>query len=147
VRLPEHNPAPARLTGMDAEGTVNEFFKRIFGGDFAGAAELVADDLEYDNVPISKVYGREAFVAALEGFAKGVGDMEVETHRQTVTGNVVMNERTDKFRIGNAWATLPIVGVLELDGDGRIALYREYFDLATFEQGMAAITKGSSDTP
>jgi limonene-1,2-epoxide hydrolase len=57
-----------------------------------------------------------------------------------------MNERTDKFRIGDAWAALPIVGMFELDGDGRIALYREYFDLGMFQQGMAAITKGSSDT-
>jgi limonene-1,2-epoxide hydrolase len=135
-------PPPCSLA-MDAEATVHEFIGRIFAGDFAAAGELVADDLEYDNVPMGKVYGREALVTALGEFAKGVDDMVVEIHRQTVTGNVVMNERTDKFRVGDAWAALPIVGVFELDASGRIGLYREYFDLGTFQQGMAAITKGS----
>jgi limonene-1,2-epoxide hydrolase len=91
------------------------------------------------------VYGREALVAALEEFVKGVDEMAVEIHRQTVTGNVVMNERTDKFRIGDAWAALPIVGVLELDGDGRIALYREYFDAGMFQLGLASIAKDPPD--
>ena len=43
---------------MDAEATVNEFIERVVGGDYAGAGELVADELEYDNVPIGKNLGR-----------------------------------------------------------------------------------------
>jgi limonene-1,2-epoxide hydrolase len=74
---------------------------------------------------------------------KGVDELVFDTHRQTVTGNVVMNERTDKFRIGDAWVALPVAGVFELDGDGRIALWRDYFDIGMYQKQMAAITKDS----
>ena len=40
---------------MTAEEIVNEFTARITKLDFDGAFELVAADIEYDNVPIGKV--------------------------------------------------------------------------------------------
>jgi limonene-1,2-epoxide hydrolase len=132
-------PDAARLARMDAESTVNEFIKRVVASDFAGAAELVAEDLEYDNVPIGKNIGRDALVKFLGGMTKGVDEVQFETHRQTVTGNVVMNERTDRFRIGDTWIALPVAGVFEVDGDGRIALWRDYFDMKMFSDQMAAL--------
>ena len=45
----------------------------------------------------------------------GIDSIEFETHRQTCTGNVVMNERTDRFRIGDASISLPVAGVFEVD--------------------------------
>ena len=125
---------------MDAEATVNEFIARVVGGDYAGAGELVADDLEYDNVPIGKNIGREALITFLGSMMSGVDEIEFETHRQTCTGNVVMNERTDRFRIGEASIALPVAGVFEVGADGRIVLWRDYFDLKMFTDQMAAIT-------
>jgi limonene-1,2-epoxide hydrolase len=69
----------------------------------------------------------------------GVDEVEFETHRQISTANMVMNERTDRFRIGTAWIALPVAGVFEVGSDGRIVLWRDYFDFATFQQQMAAL--------
>src|SRR3954452_2005950 len=124
---------------MDAESTVNEFIHRVVSGDYAGAGELVADELEYDNVPIGKNHGREALVGFLGAMMKGVDELRFETHRQVTAGNVVMNERTDRFRIGEAWVELPVAGVFEVGSDGRIALWRDYFDIGMYQQQMAAI--------
>jgi limonene-1,2-epoxide hydrolase len=135
--------APARLDVMDAESTVNEFIKRVVAGDLAAAGELVADDLEYDNVPIGKNIGRDTMVSFLGGMMKGVDELVFETHRQTVTGNVVMNERTDKFRIGDTWIALPVAGVFEVGDDGRITLWRDYFDVKMYTDQMAALSAGS----
>ena len=125
---------------MDAEATVNEFIERVVGGDLAGAGELVAGDVEYDNVPIGKNIGREAMVAFLGSMMDGVDAVEFETHRQTCTGNLVMNERTDRFRIGEASIALPVAGVFEVGDDGRIVLWRDYFDMKSFTDQMAALT-------
>ena len=125
---------------MDPEATVNEFIRRVVGGDLTGAGELVADDLEYDNVPIGKNHGRDALITFLGSMTKGVDAIEFETHRQTCTGNVVMNERTDRFRIGAASIELPVAGVFEVGSDGRITLWRDYFDMKMFNDQMAAIT-------
>jgi limonene-1,2-epoxide hydrolase len=46
-----------------------------------------------------------------------------------------MNERTDRFEIGGTWVDLPVAGVFELR-DGRIALWRDYFDLPTIMNEM-----------
>jgi limonene-1,2-epoxide hydrolase len=124
---------------MDAEATVNEFIARVVACDFAGAGELVADDLEYDNVPIGKNHGRDAFVTFLGGMIKGIDEMQFEVHRQVAAGNLVMNERTDRFRIGDDWVVaLPVAGVFEVGDDGRITLWRDYFDIGMYQQQIAA---------
>jgi limonene-1,2-epoxide hydrolase len=125
---------------MDAEAIVNQFIVRVVGGDLAGAGELVADDIEYDNVPIGKNIGRDAMVSFLGSMMTGVDAVEFETHRQTCTGNLVMNERTDRFRIGEASISLPVAGVFEVGDDGRIVLWRDYFDMKSFTDQMAAIS-------
>jgi limonene-1,2-epoxide hydrolase len=132
-----------KARAMDAKSTVNEFIRRVVDGEYASAGELVSDDVEYDNVPIGKNHGREALVNFLTAMMKGVDELVFETHRQAVAGNVVMNERTDKFRIGDKWLALPVAGVFELDGAGRITLWRDYFDIGMYQKQMAAITKDS----
>ena len=124
---------------MDAAATVNEFIARVVGDELAGTG-VVAADLEYDNVPIGKNLGREALITFLGSMMHGVDAIEFETHRQTCTGNVVMNERTDRFRIGEASIALPVAGVFEVGEDGRIVLWRDYFDLKSFTDQMAALT-------
>ena len=128
---------------MDAESTVNEFIKRVVAGDLPAAGELVADDLEYDNVPIGKNIGRDTMVSFLGAMMKGVEEMMFETHRQTCTGNVVMNERTDKFRIGDTWIALPVAGVFVVGDDGRITLWRDYFDMKMYTDQVAAMSSSS----
>jgi limonene-1,2-epoxide hydrolase len=126
---------------MDAESTVTEFIRRVVAGDLAAAGELVADDLEYDNVPIGKNHGREAMVKFLGGMSNGIDEVEFVVHRQTASGTTVMNERTDRFRIGETWIDLPVAGVFEVGDDGRITLWRDYFDMKMFTDQMAAITQ------
>src|SRR3954447_21855725 len=117
---------------MSAEETVNEFMRRVVAKDLDGAAELVSDDLEYDNVPLGKNHGPEGLKTFLSSMVSGFEEVEFVIHRQTVTGNIVMNERTDRFRNGDKWIDLPVAGVFEVNADGKIALWRDYFDMATF---------------
>ena len=123
---------------MDPAATVTEFIRRVVAGDYAGAGELVVDDVEYDNVPMGRNLGRQAMVTFLGGMTGRIDEVEFITHRQTATGGVVMNERTDRFRVGDTWVDLPVAGVFVVGDDGRITLWRDYFDLQTFTDRMAA---------
>ena len=71
----------------------------------------------------------------------GVDSIEFETHRQTCRDNVVMNERTDRFHIGDAVVSIDVAGVFEVGADGRIILWRDDFDLKMYTDQMAAITQ------
>jgi limonene-1,2-epoxide hydrolase len=116
--------------------TVTEFIRRIEAKDVDGALELCTDDLEYDNVPMPTAHGKEATRAFLGPFVEGATAIEWVVHRQTATGDVVMNERTDRFQLGERWLEIAVAGIWELR-DGRIALWRDYFDLGMFNDQLA----------
>ena len=51
-------------------------------------------------------------------------------------GNLVFTERVDRFRIAGKTVELPVAGVFEIR-DGRIAAWRDYFDLGTWQRATA----------
>lgn len=110
---------------------VNEFIARIEAKDVAGAVELVSDDCEYENVPMGKVIGRDAILQSLGPFIDGCDTVDWQVAREAETGEVVFNERLDRFETAAGWIEVPVTGVWEVT-DGKISLWRDYFDLATF---------------
>ena len=115
--------------------TVNAFMKAAANRDYDAALDYLTDDIEYQNMPLPPVNGKEAVKATLDMLLANAEGSEWVVHRETETGNVVMNERTDRFLIGGKWMELPVAGVFELR-DGKIALWRDYFDLETIMKQM-----------
>ncbi|HTN99953.1 MAG TPA: limonene-1,2-epoxide hydrolase family protein [Microthrixaceae bacterium] len=128
---------------MTPEETVNEFIARVVSADFEGAAELVSDDLVYDNVPIGVAHGPQELKDFLVAMMAGMDEVEFIVHRQCANGNIVMNERTDRFLVREEWIGLPVSGVFEVNDDGKIGLWRDYFDAATFFEQMETATNAS----
>jgi limonene-1,2-epoxide hydrolase len=122
---------------MTPAETVTEFIHRIERLDLDAALELCADDIVYDNVPMPTAEGKAATRDMLGPFVGGCSEVEWVVHRQAADGDVVLNERTDRFRIGDRWVELPVTGVWEVH-DGRITLWRDYFDLGDFQNQLAA---------
>jgi limonene-1,2-epoxide hydrolase len=123
---------------MTPEETVNEFIARVCRFDLDGACELVTDDVEYDNVPMGKNFGPEGIKSVLGLMAGGLDQVEWVVHRQVAAGPIVMNERTDRFGTGDRWVELPVAGIFEVH-DGRISLWRDYFDMGTFNDQLAGL--------
>lgn len=107
--------------------------------DLDGACELVTDDVEYDNVPMGKNHGPEGIRETLGPMVDALDEVEWIIHNETASGNLVMNERSDRFRLGDKWMSLPVAGVFELNDDGKITLWRDYFDVGTFNAEMARL--------
>ncbi len=116
---------------MSAEEIVNEFMARIVRMDLDAACELVSDDVEYDNVPMGKVSGPDGIKSVLGQMVGMLDEVDWVIHRQVASGSLVMNERTDRFGLNGKWMDLPVAGVFEVH-DGRITLWRDYFDMTTF---------------
>jgi limonene-1,2-epoxide hydrolase len=121
---------------MSTEEIVDRFIATITGGDLEGALALCTDDLEYDNVPMPTLHGIEAARGFLAGMLGEGVRTEWTVHRQVAAGDTVLNERTDEFWFGDVHIALPVAGVFVVR-DGKIALWRDYFDLRTFETQMA----------
>jgi limonene-1,2-epoxide hydrolase len=110
--------------------TVNAFLVAAAKRDYDTALPLLTEDVEYQNMPIAPVKGRDAVKEQLEALLAMGGDSEWKVLHEVADGNVVMNERVDRFMIGGKWAELPVMGVFVLR-DGLIAEWRDYFDLQT----------------
>lgn len=125
---------------MTNEEIVNTFMTRITAMDLDGALELVADDIEYDNVPISKVQGPEGIRSVFAQLdAMGVNAMEWIVHHQVADDTTVMNERTDRFGVGDRWSGVAVAGLFVVT-DGRITLWRDYFDLNAMTAVITELT-------
>ena len=125
---------------MSPDEIVRTFITHIEAKNLDAACTLLTDDCEYDNVPMSKVFGIEAVKQVLGPFVSGCSEIDWEIVRQAASGDgnagVVINERVDRFNMGGRWVELPLAGVFEIK-NGKIALWRDYFDLATFQKAMA----------
>ena len=120
---------------------VRTFIAALSRRDIDTAATMVSDGFEYDNVPVGKANGAEGLRATLSGFFGMLEDVDWEILRQTSSGDLtrgtVLNERDDRVRIAGEWRSLPVAGVFEIV-DGRITLWRDYFDRATLMELMGA---------
>jgi limonene-1,2-epoxide hydrolase len=122
---------------MSALDTVNAFMKAASSRDYDTALGYLTDDVEYQNMPLPPVNGKDAVRETLDMLLANGSGSEWVVHRELESGNLVMNERTDRFNVNGKWMELPVAGVFELR-DGKIALWRDYFDLETIMKQMNA---------
>ena len=120
---------------MSAEQVVNDFIAAVGRTDQDAAMALVAEDCYYDNVPIGDMRGHEKMLEFLGPMFRSKGPVGFEVLRQACTGNVVMNERIDRFEMKGKALALPVTGVWEVD-DGKITFWRDYFDNGMFMKAL-----------
>jgi limonene-1,2-epoxide hydrolase len=121
---------------MTPAETVNAFIAAIEANDLDAALTFVDDDVEYDNVPMGKVHGPEAIRQTLAPMLGAASTIEWVVHRQAAEGPLVFNERLDRFEMPNGWIEVAVNGVWEVH-DGKITLWRDYFDEASFRAQLA----------
>ncbi len=119
---------------------VTRFIGLLSARDIDGAAALVSEDFEYDNVPMGVARGPRALHDTLTGFFAMCSEVDWEIVRQVSAGSLaagtVLNERDDRVEIHGRRTTLPVAGVFEVR-DGRITLWRDYFDKETLLAAMS----------
>ncbi len=120
----------------DANDLITAFVKE-FDVEQPDVAKLIAyftDDAVYHNIPMAPSEGKAAIEKALAGISQMTSKGWEVTH-QVANGNVVMNERIDRFEVGGKAIAIPVCGIFEVE-DGKIAKWRDYFDAAMFQKQM-----------
>ena len=115
---------------MTASETVKAFLDVMMRKEYDKGLALVAPDIEYDNVPIGKVTGPDGVRAVLEPFFAPTVTNEYKVLREFEGEGTVILERLDRHLLESGWVELPVTGIFEVR-DGKIALWRDYFDAAT----------------
>ncbi|TQR86113.1 limonene-1,2-epoxide hydrolase [Mycobacterium hodleri] len=116
---------------------VTEFCALWANPDLETILSYFTEDAVYHNIPMAPAEGLPAIRDLLPMMLDGMEGIDFVVHRQVADGNLVMNERTDVMRRTNGGRVeLPVMGTFEVR-DGRIAAWRDYFDLATVTAGLA----------
>jgi limonene-1,2-epoxide hydrolase len=112
--------------------TVTALLRANEDRDVDAIIALLTDDAQYENVPMSVLTGHEEIRGMLGPFLQGVSTVAWEVLHQVEQGNVVMNERIDRFTMGDGKKiAIRVCGVFEVRDD-KVAVWRDYFDLAEF---------------
>ena len=122
----------------EAEKIVHDFCKAFESKNLESIMGYFTDDAVYHNIPMKPVSGKAAIRATIESFMpKNPSDkITFKILHTSATGNVVFNERVDMFDQGGKHMELPVAGVFEISR-GKIAKWRDYFDMQMFTKQMA----------
>ena len=102
--------------------------------DIPKIMDFFADDAIYHNMPIQPIQGKDAIKGMIEQFVAPFERADWEMTHIVASGDVVLTERVDRF-IGDKTVELPVMGIFEIR-EGKIAAWRDYFDLATWTGQM-----------
>ena len=115
---------------MSNSDTVTAFIESWADRDIDRIMGFFAEDAIYHNIPMDPPnQGVAQIRGVIEMFMKDPTRVEWEVHHQAEAADgVVLNERTDRFWIGEHLIALRVMGAFEL-ADGKITAWRDYFDL------------------
>jgi len=116
--------------------TIREFIAAWSRLDANELVEYFTEDGTYYNMPLEPVSGRANLLQFIEGFVSGWSATDWEILHLIAEGDVVIAERVDRTKAGDKTVDLPCTGVFEMK-DGKIVVWRDYFDMATYTNAMA----------
>ncbi len=123
---------------MDAsEGLVREFCEAFSRRNIDEILGFFTDDAVYHNIPMAPATGKDEIRGVLEMFVSGSPEIEFSIRNVACAGDVVFTERVDRMTFGGNKVALPVAGVFEVR-DGKIAAWRDYFDMQQFMSGGGA---------
>jgi limonene-1,2-epoxide hydrolase len=119
---------------------VTAFLKALEQKRFDDALLMVSENVEWDNVPMGKVFGPDGIRKVVSsGITADADRLEWIVLRQIASGATVCNERIDRFLVRGTWIEIAVAGIFELRND-KIILWRDYFDRETFVKQLAVST-------
>ena len=120
----------------DNETIVRRFIADWSSLDADTLVEYFTEDGVYHNMPAQPVAGREKLRRFIGAFLSGWERTDWEVLNLIGRGDVVFAERLDRSLVAGKPVDLPCCGVFEMRG-GKIAVWRDYFDMATYTRAVA----------
>jgi len=130
------------LPMSENEQIVREFITAWSNLDPGELASYFTEDGTYHNIPSAAVNGRENIEQFIAGFSRSWDSTDWEIISLLADGDLVMVERLDKTVVAGSPVNLPCFGYFQLY-DGKIKMWRDYFDLATYTSALAAALDGN----
>jgi len=127
-----------------AEQVVRRFLATLKRSDVSELVSFFSADAVWTDGPRGTYRGVDAIRTEIESQVQLVPSLTVQVRNLVASGGTVMVERADTFETQGKSFDLEVVGVFEVDGNGRIARLRDYYDLnSLMDRIAAAFTSGT----
>ena len=104
--------------------------------DWDKVGELFAPDGVLHSMMLDPIEGREAVASRIKALGAGVEWIELELEHIGVIDGRVYIERKDRFIYNGHRGDVPVMGVLVINDDGLVQLWRDYYDRAQLLREM-----------
>jgi limonene-1,2-epoxide hydrolase len=124
------------MASTDNVRIITEFvaaWSRLDADELAG---YFTEDGCYHNMPVGPVAGRENVRGMIAAFTADWTATQWDLLNIVGADDIVIAERLDRTQAGDKAVDLPCTGVFEMD-NGKIRVWRDYFDMATFTTAMS----------
>lgn len=103
--------------------------------DWKLVGDLFTEDGVLHSMMLEPVVGRPAIAARINALGAGISEITLKIRTIGRIGDVVVIERVDDFVYNGHAGKVPVVGVLEVEGD-KVREWREYYDRAELVAAM-----------
>jgi limonene-1,2-epoxide hydrolase len=120
----------------DAKQVVRDFCAAWEAMDSQRILDSFTDDGVYHNMPMAPAVGKDAIKGLLGMILAPASAVTFEIKHIAAEGDVVLTERIDTFKMGDKTVKLDVMGTFEVR-DGKIAAWRDFFDLASWTKQVS----------
>ena len=138
LAVPAFAPAFAKESKMSTDpkvAVVQNMIEAWNTRNWPLVANLFTEDGVLHSMMIEPVVGRKAIDARISAMGAGISEITLNIKNIGRVGDVVFIERVDSFTYKGHKGEVPVVGVLEVEGD-KIKVWREYYDRAELVAAM-----------
>jgi limonene-1,2-epoxide hydrolase len=121
-----------------AETVVRKFHAAWKRSDLDELVSFISDDAVYTDGPRGVHHGIDAIRAELGTMVKIVPSTSIDIKKLVAEGGTVMVERVDSFKLGGKPFDLEVAAVFDVDDNGRIKRWRDYYDLKSLEDRITS---------
>lgn len=134
------------MTSEESVALIRRFIEACVRADPDEFAGFFTEDAVWWNSPWRAVEGRAAIRETLRRGAQKMTALPWEILHIVAEGRVVMTERIDHFLVEGRRVSVPCMGIFELR-EGKIAAWRDYWDLRQFEMQLHPERGATSQPP
>ncbi|WHP05873.1 limonene-1,2-epoxide hydrolase family protein [Acinetobacter corruptisaponis] len=118
-----------------SEEVVERFLTALVEQDHNVISELLHSDVLYTNVSLPTFRGGKRVAGLIKLALSSSRKLQVKNHQIVAKGNIVLTERTDIVEIGPLHIGFWVCGTFKVE-NGKIILWRDYFDWLNVSQGL-----------
>jgi limonene-1,2-epoxide hydrolase len=127
-----------------AESVIRKFLACFPTSDVDDVIGFFSDDAVYIDGPRGVHRGINAIRTELQSQLAMVPNTTLDINALAASGGTVFTERVDNCEIAGKSIGFEIVGVFDVDSEGRITRWRDYYDLPTIMAQVTAATEANT---